>query len=65
MRNVIVKLEMEQTHPGSLRFEVFDLVQIEAIPDLAKKLPRDLGPIYDGSKNITSTVITVDAGNTA
>jgi hypothetical protein len=65
MRNVIVKLEMEQTHPGSLRFELFDLVQIEAIPDLAKKLPRDLGSIYDGSKNITSTVITVDAGNTA
>jgi 3-oxoacyl-[acyl-carrier protein] reductase len=40
------KLAIEQAHPGSLHFVAFDLAQIEAIPDLVKKLRKDLGPIY-------------------
>src|SRR5580658_8948978 len=59
------KLEVEATHPGALHFVPFDLAQIEAIPDLVKKLRKDFGPIYglvnnagmsaDGVLALTST----------
>jgi 3-oxoacyl-[acyl-carrier protein] reductase len=38
--------EVEQTHPGALHFVPADLAQIEAIPDLVKKLRKDYGQIY-------------------
>jgi len=57
--------ELETTHPGSLHFVTFDLAQIDAIPDLAKKLRKEFGPIYglvnnagmsaDGVLALTST----------
>lgn len=57
--------DAEQTHPGSLHFVPFDLAQIEAIPDLVKKLRKEFGPIYglvnnagmstDGILALTST----------
>jgi len=40
------KIEAEQAHPGSLHFAPFDLAQIEAIPDLVKKLRKEFGPLY-------------------
>src|SRR5580698_3270859 len=40
------KLEVEQSHPGSLQFIPFDLAQLEAIPEMVKKLRKDFGPIY-------------------
>jgi 3-oxoacyl-[acyl-carrier protein] reductase len=59
------KLEVEATYPGTLHFVPFDLAQIEAIPDLVKKLRKDFGPIYglvnnagmsaDGVLALTST----------
>jgi 3-oxoacyl-[acyl-carrier protein] reductase len=36
----------EQSRPGSLHFLPFDLGDVEAIPDLVKKLRKDFGPIY-------------------
>jgi len=60
------KLELEQTHPGALHFQPFDLAQIEAIPEMVKKLRKEFGPIYglvnnagmsaDGVLAMTSTV---------
>jgi 3-oxoacyl-[acyl-carrier protein] reductase len=57
--------DAEQTHPGSLHFVPFDLAQIEAIPNLVKKLRKEFGPIYglvnnagmstDGVLALTST----------
>ncbi len=38
--------EVEAAHPGSLHFVPFDLADIDAIPDLVKKLRREFGPIY-------------------
>jgi 3-oxoacyl-[acyl-carrier protein] reductase len=59
------QIEAEQTHPGSLHFVSFDLAQIEAIPELVKKLRKEFGPIYglvnnagvstDGVLALTST----------
>jgi 3-oxoacyl-[acyl-carrier protein] reductase len=40
------KIAVEQTHPDTLHFVPFDLAQIEAIPDLVKKLRKQFGPIY-------------------
>jgi 3-oxoacyl-[acyl-carrier protein] reductase len=40
------KLELEGTHPDSLHFVALDLADVEAIPNLVKKLRKDLGPIY-------------------
>jgi 3-oxoacyl-[acyl-carrier protein] reductase len=39
-------LELEQTHPGALHFVAGDLAQLEAIPEMVKKLRKDFGPIY-------------------
>jgi 3-oxoacyl-[acyl-carrier protein] reductase len=36
----------ERSHPGSIRFEPFDLENVSEIPNLVKKLRKDLGPIY-------------------
>jgi 3-oxoacyl-[acyl-carrier protein] reductase len=36
----------EAAHPGTLDFVPFDLAEIDAIPDLVKKLRQDFGPIY-------------------
>ncbi len=38
--------EAEHLNPGSLRFVSFDLAAIAEIPELVRKLRRDLGPIY-------------------
>lgn len=38
--------EAQQNHPDALHFVSFDLVQVEAIPDLVKKLRKQFGPIY-------------------
>jgi 3-oxoacyl-[acyl-carrier protein] reductase len=38
--------DADESRPGSLHFESFDLTEIEGIPDLVKKLRKDLGPIY-------------------
>jgi len=38
--------EANAAQPGSLNFVPFDLAEIEGIPDLVKRLRRDLGPIY-------------------
>jgi 3-oxoacyl-[acyl-carrier protein] reductase len=40
------KLELEGTHPDSMHFVPFDLANLEAIPDLVKKLRKDFGSIY-------------------
>jgi len=40
------KLELEQTHPGALHFVPLDLADLEAIPDVVKKLRKEFGPIY-------------------
>jgi 3-oxoacyl-[acyl-carrier protein] reductase len=57
--------EIEETHPGSLRFVPFDLAEIDRIPDLVKQLRKEFGPIYglvnnagisiDGALALTST----------
>jgi 3-oxoacyl-[acyl-carrier protein] reductase len=57
--------EVEEVRPGSLHFVSSDLADIESIPDLAKKLRKEFGPIYglvnnagmsvDGSLALTST----------
>jgi 3-oxoacyl-[acyl-carrier protein] reductase len=59
------QLESEQSHPGALHFVSFDLAQLEAIPELVKKLRKEFGPIYglvnnagistDGVLALTST----------
>jgi len=36
----------DRSHPGSIHFEPFDLENVQEIPDLVKKLRKDLGPIY-------------------
>jgi 3-oxoacyl-[acyl-carrier protein] reductase len=36
----------ERSHPGSIHFAPFDLENVPEIPDLVKKLRKDLGPIY-------------------
>jgi len=38
--------EAEQLNPGSLRFVSFDLAAIAEIPELVRKLRREIGPIY-------------------
>lgn len=38
--------EADQSRPGSLHFIPFDLAEIQDIPDLAKKLRKEFGPIY-------------------
>jgi len=38
--------EVEQTHPGALHFIAADLAQIEAIPELVKKLRKEHGQLY-------------------
>ncbi len=38
--------EAEGRSPGSLRFEMFDLADVDQIPDLVKRLRKELGPIY-------------------
>ena len=40
------RLVVEKAHPDALHFVPFDLAQIEAIPDLVKKLRKQFGPIY-------------------
>jgi 3-oxoacyl-[acyl-carrier protein] reductase len=40
------KLEVEQTHPGSLHFQPCDLADLDAIPEMVKKLRKEFGPIY-------------------
>jgi 3-oxoacyl-[acyl-carrier protein] reductase len=36
----------DRSHPGSVHFEPFDLENVQEIPNLVKKLRKDLGPIY-------------------
>src|SRR5437764_5342938 len=36
----------ERSHPGSIHFEPFDLETVPEIPNLVKKLRKDLGPIH-------------------
>jgi len=43
--------EANAAQPGSLNFVPFDLAEIEGIPDLVKRLRRDLGPIYGLANN--------------
>ena len=38
--------EAELANPGSFHFVPFDLAAIESIPELARKLRKDFGPIY-------------------
>lgn len=38
--------EAEIANPGSLQFVPFDLVEIDGIPDLVKKLRKEFGAIY-------------------
>jgi 3-oxoacyl-[acyl-carrier protein] reductase len=38
--------EADRSNPGSLRFVSFDLAAIEEIPQLARTLRKDLGPIH-------------------
>jgi 3-oxoacyl-[acyl-carrier protein] reductase len=40
------KLELEHSHPGALHFMAGDLAQLEAIPEMVKKLRKEFGPIY-------------------
>src|SRR5580658_3455119 len=40
------KLEVEQTHPGSLHFQPCDLADLDAIPEMVRKLRKEFGPIY-------------------
>jgi 3-oxoacyl-[acyl-carrier protein] reductase len=46
----------EQTHPDALHFVPFDLAQIEAIPDLVKKLRKQFGPIYGLVNNAAMSI---------
>jgi 3-oxoacyl-[acyl-carrier protein] reductase len=36
----------ERTRPGSLRFEPFDLANVDEIPNFVKRLRKEVGPIY-------------------
>jgi len=38
--------EAERSNPGSLHFVPFDLGEVQQIPELAKKLRKDFGPIW-------------------
>src|SRR5436190_3910302 len=38
--------QAEASRPGSIRFVPFDFAHVPQIPDLVKKLRKDLGPIY-------------------
>jgi len=38
--------EAERSNPGSLHFVPFDLSEVQQIPELAKKLRKDFGPIW-------------------
>jgi 3-oxoacyl-[acyl-carrier protein] reductase len=38
--------EAERRCPGSLRFTPFDLAEVEQIPELVKRLRKEVGPIY-------------------
>lgn len=59
------KAEAEQSHPGALHFVPFDLADIEAIPEMVKRLRKEFGPLYglvnnagisvDGVLALTST----------
>lgn len=40
------KEEIEAVHPGSLHFVPFDLAAIDGIPDLAKRLHKEFGPLH-------------------
>jgi 3-oxoacyl-[acyl-carrier protein] reductase len=43
---VQAKREAEEAGQGAIDFVAFDLSEIEAIPDLVKKLRKDFGPLY-------------------
>jgi 3-oxoacyl-[acyl-carrier protein] reductase len=38
--------EAEDDHLGAIHFRVFDLAEIDAIPDLVRTLRKDFGPLY-------------------
>jgi 3-oxoacyl-[acyl-carrier protein] reductase len=38
--------QVDQSHPGALHFSPFDLTEIEAIPDLVKRLRKEHGALY-------------------
>ena len=40
------KAETENSHPGSLIFQPFDLSEIERIPEFFKQVRKNFGPIY-------------------
>jgi 3-oxoacyl-[acyl-carrier protein] reductase len=40
------KQESEEARPGSLHLVLFDLAEIDGIPDLVKRLRKEFGPIY-------------------
>ncbi len=43
---VAAKSEIEPTHPGALNFVPADLAEIDALPELVKRLRKEFGPIY-------------------
>ena len=53
------KIEAEQSHPGALHIVPFDLMEIEAIPELVMKLRKDFGPIYGLVNNAGMSVDSV------
>jgi 3-oxoacyl-[acyl-carrier protein] reductase len=48
--------EAERTQPGSLHFRPFDLLEVEGIPDLVKKVRKEFGPIYGLVNNAGASI---------